>query len=150
MKVNLLNGIEVLGRVLRRYMIYVMGFRKEDCQIMLFGQSSGLSRESLEAGLWIIDAWHPFEPSNPEGFRTAYKLAGNIKCLLLFLKVPEGFPENGLFWCNPVTVRLSDKIREVLSAPPPTKADFDRLIAFWPALAQEPSKHRHHSHSRVK
>lgn len=146
MRVNILVGAEEVGNALRRYMVYVMGFGKEDCSILLFGQSSGLSRESLNAELWIIEAWHPSESGNPEGFRTAYKLANTVKCLLLFLTLPEGFPKEGLFWCNPLT-RLSDKIKDILSASQPRKVDFDRLIDLWPALAREPNKH-HHSHGR--
>jgi hypothetical protein len=149
MKANLLAGIQELNSALRRYMVYVMGFKWEDCQVMLFGAGSGLSRESLEADFWLIEAWHPFEPDNPEGFRTAYKLAGKMKCLLLFLKVPEGFPEEGPFWCSLVTTKLSDKINEVLDKPSPSKADFDNLIAIWPALALEPSEHHHYHQSRT-
>lgn len=148
MKVNILVGLQELYNAIMRYMVYVMEVGQLGCQIMLFGQISGLSRENLNADLWIIEAWNPVESDNPEGFRAAYKLAGTAKCLLLFLKVPEGFPEEGPFWCNPVTSRLSDKIKEVLNAPPPAKADFELLITLWPALALEPVNH-HHSHRHI-
>lgn len=143
MKANILTGSEKTSRALKRYMVYVMGFKERNCQIMLFGQASGLSPDNLKAELWMIETWHPFEPDNPEGFRTAYKLAGRSKFLLLFYDVPEGFPEDGFFWCNPITCDLNEKITEAIDNPPPTKAEFDQLIKLWPALAHEPKDHHH-------
>ena len=143
MTTNILTTSEHIGMALRRFLKYVMGFREEECNIILMGQSSGLSQEVLGAKLWLIDAWNFFN-DDPEGFRTAYKLAGKIKCLLLFYHVPEGFPEEGPFWCNPVKCELDKKIKEVLESPPPRKEDFERLIQIWPELGREPRHHHHH------
>jgi len=149
MTTNILTTSEHMGMALRRYLVYIMGFREDECNIILMGQSSGLSQEVLGAKFWLIDAWNFFN-ADPEGFRTAHKLAGKIKCLLLFYHVPDGFPEEGPFWCNPITARLSDKINEVLRNPPPSKADFEHLISLWPALANEPKKHHHSHHHSMK
>jgi hypothetical protein len=150
MTTNILTGSKYIADALKRYMVYVMSCKESECRMLFFGESSGLSAEDFMADLWLIEAWHPFEPDNPEGFRTAYKLAGKARCLLLFLQMPEGFHEEGPFWCNPVSTRLSDKINEVLQNPPPSRADFDHLISLWPALAQEPKKQHHSHHHNIK
>ena len=141
MTTNSLTASKYIGDALTRYLVYVMGFKRNDCNIILFGDSNSLSHEILKADFWLIDAWN-FIKNDPEGFRTAYKLAGTIKCLLLFYNVPEGFPEEGKFWCNPLKCNLREKIKEVLDNPPPVKADFEKLIKMWPELAKEP-KHHH-------
>ncbi len=126
-----------------RYLVFALGFKKNECNIILFGESSGLSRDIFKAHLWLIDAWNHFR-HDPEGFRTAYKLAGKIKCLLLFYKVPDGFPEEGEFWCNPLSCNLEQKIKEVLEKPPPHKTDFEALIQIWPELGKTSGHHHHH------
>jgi len=141
MTANLLSISKDISASLTRYLVFIVGLNQHDCNIILFGDSNSLSNEILKADFWLIDAWN-FTKNDPEGFRTAYKLAGTIKCLLLFYNVPEGFPGEGKFWCNPLKCNLQEKIKEVLENPPPEKADFEKLIKVWPELAKEP-KHHH-------
>ena len=141
MSINILTTSKHIGNALLRYLIFVADFKESRCNIILFEDSNILSQELFNADFWLIDAWN-FIKNDPEGFRTAYKLAGTIKCLLLFYNVPEGFPGEGKFWCNPLKCNLQEKIKEVLENPPPEKADFEKLIKVWPELAKEP-KHHH-------
>jgi hypothetical protein len=139
MKVNILVGTEELAQAFKRLLKYV--FNIDKVNIFFLGQTKALSYEVLEADFWIIEAFHPFEPNNPEGFRTAYKLAGKSKFLLLLLNVPQNFPNEGKFWCNIFTSNICAKIREVLDTLPPTKKDFDALTKIWPQLLYEPKRH---------
>ena len=143
MKINILAGSIKLGRALRRYLVHVLGLKGYDCSILMLTDNIALSQDILKTDLWIIEAWHPFEPDNPVGFRTAYKLAGSIKSLLFFYDVPVGFPEDGFFWCNPLTCEFKIKIKEVAESELVTKADFEQLIELWPALAYDSTAHHH-------
>ncbi len=143
MKTNILIGSQELSRALRRYLVYVKGHKSGNFNILMLTDNIALSHDILKANFWIIEAWQPFENRNPAGFRTAYKLAGRSKFLLFFYDIPDGFPEDGSFWCNPIICNLSNKISDVIGNPPPTKADFERLIELWPALGHYPKTHHH-------
>jgi len=143
MKIIILVNNKFVAKALKRYLYFVFNFSMQDSFVLTFSNTRGLSRKILQSKLWLIDGWNSPYNWDPEGFRTAYKLAGTIKCLLLFYNVPEGFPEEGKFWCNPLKCNLQEKIKEVLENPPPEKADFKKLIKMWPELAKEP-KHHHH------
>ncbi|PXF58998.1 MAG: hypothetical protein C4B58_04800 [Deltaproteobacteria bacterium] len=146
MKINILTSFGEVGRALKRYLVYVIGFGWNECKIIVLGKETAYSREMLQAKLWLIDAWNYDKSPDPEGFRNAYKLAGSIKCLLLFYHVPDGFPEEGPFWCNPGSCKLGRKIREILKSPPPEKRDFEKLMERWPDLGREPEDRHHHYH----
>ncbi len=146
MTINILAGAEEIGRAIKRYLVHVMGFRGQECNILVMGKKVALSREILNAHLWLIDAWNPFKPKDPEGFRTACNQAGKARCVLLFYDVPAGFPDEGSFWCNPLNCKLSKKIEDALRASPPEREEFEELIKLWPALAYEPKDHHHHHH----
>lgn len=99
-----------------------------------------LSNDVLKADLWIIEAFS--QPQRPSGFLAAYKLAGQIKCLLLFSFVPPIFPKKH-FWCDILTDRLVDRIREGIHKPKAQKVEFDQLIKAWPLLGYESAHHNH-------
>jgi len=139
MQVNILVGTEELGQAFKRFLKYVFDIDKVN--ILLLGQMVILSQEMLQADFWLIEAFHPFEPNNPEGFRTAYKLAGKTKILLLFLSAPEGFPKEGDFWCSFVIKNLAEKIKETMHGSIPQKEEFEDLAKKWPVLMHKPKKH---------
>lgn len=99
-----------------------------------------LSNDVLKADLWIIEAFS--QPQRPSGFLAAYKLADQIKCLLLFPFVPPMFPKKH-FWCDILTDRLVDRIREGIHTPKAQKVEFDQLIKAWPLLGCESAHHNH-------
>lgn len=142
-KINLLVGSKEIGEAIRRYIKYVMGIGLDQTRLLLMGDAARLSRDILDADLWIVEVCNPMEPDNPEGFRTMSKLAGTTRCLLLFLFPPKGFPPNGPFWCTIPMVNLNEKIRDVINSDPPGAEDYQRLIDLWPALSHEPSRHGH-------
>lgn len=150
MRINILTGTKELAYALRRFLAYVFKIEPQKINILLLGKAFFLSQEMINADFWLIEAFNPKEPNNPEGFRAAKALAGEIKCLLFFLFVPEGFPEEGSFWCNPLNVYLKDKINKVIRSAPPSKNDFDKLVTLWPELIYEPEDHHHHSYGREK
>jgi len=139
MKVNILVGTKELGQAFKRLLKYVFDIDRVD--ILLLGQTKALSHKVLQADFWLIEAFHPFEPNNPEGFRTAYKLAGKTKILLLFLSTPEGFPKEGDFWCSFIIKNLAKKIKETMHISMPQKEEFEHLAEKWPALMHEPKGH---------
>ena len=141
MQVNILVGTEELAQAFKRFLRYVFDIDKVN--MLLLGQTVILSQEMLQADFWLIEAFHPFEPNNPEGFRTAYKLAGKTKILLLFLDAPKNFPLEGSFWWSPKGSNLVEKIWQIIRGPIPKKEDFDTLIKIWPSLKHDPSKHHH-------
>lgn len=143
--INILAGADEIGRALKRYLMYVMGFSGQECRILVMGKVTSFSQEMLNADIWLIDAWNPFKPANPEGFRTAYKQAGRARCMLFFYDAPANFPKEGPFWCNPLESKLSRKIEDALASSPPEKEEFDKLRVLWPALAYAP-KNLHHHH----
>ena len=140
-RVNILVGSEELGQAFKRFLRYIFDIDKVN--ILLLGQTIILSQEMLHADFWLIEAFHPFEPNNPEGFRTAYKLAGKTKNLLLFLSTPEGFPKEGNFWCSLIIKNLAEKMKETMHASIPQKEEFEHLAEKWPALMYEPKRHHH-------
>ena len=146
---NILIGSEGLGKALSRYLVYLKGSKSVRCHILSFDKTNGISSDILSAHLWLIEAWHPYEVNNPEGFRTAYALANKTRTLLFFLDIPNGFPEKGPFWTSyPSKVRLAEKIDEVLRHPVPPKEDYQRLLNLWPALGSNPASHHHHHSAR--
>ena len=142
MQVNILIGTKELGQAFKRFLRYIFDIDK--VKILLLGQTIILSQEMLQADLWLIEAFHPFEPNNPEGFRTAYKLAGKTKILLLFLSTPEGFPKEGQFWCNLLDHNLVERIKKATNGSIPKKEDFEYLIQLWPTLINDPKSHHQH------
>ena len=142
MKVNILTGSLELGKSLRRYLRYVLGIKFDSIRLLLFGPGSGLSREILDADFWIAEAFNPFEPDNPEGFRTLNKLTGK-KGLLLFLLPPDNFPEDGPFWCTIPCSNFREKIERAMSDGVLSKEGFQRLVEIWPDLGSDPSRHGH-------
>jgi len=141
MQVNILIGTKELGQAFKRFLKYAFDIDKVN--MLLLGQTKGLSQKLLQADFWLIEAFHPFEPNNPEGFRTAYKLAGKTKLLLLFLSTPEGFPKEGDFWCSFIIKNLAKKIKDIMYASIPQKEEFEHLAEKWPALMYEPKRHHH-------
>jgi len=139
MQVNILVGTEELAQAFKRFLRYVFDIDKVN--MLLLGQTVILSQEMLHADFWLIEAFHPFEPNNPEGFRTACKLAGKTKILLLFLSTPEGFPKEGNFWCSFIIKNLAEKIKETMHGSIPQKEEFEDLAKKWPALMHKPKKH---------
>ena len=145
MKINLLTGDMELANSLRRYLRHVMGVEPGGIRALIFGKEPILSREILNTDFWIAEAWNLSEPENPEGFRTLRAMAGKAKCLVIFLFTPEGFPQEGPFWCRLPCLGLKEKIRRAMESPPPTQQDYQTLIDLWPDLAYDPGKHGHHS-----
>ncbi len=145
-KINLLVGSKEVGNAIERYIKYVMGIGLDQTRVLFMGGAARLSRDILDADLWIAEVWNPTEPNNPEGFRTMSKLAGTARCLLLFLLSPKGFPPDGPFWCTLPIVNLKEKIKSVMDSAPPGAEDYQRLIGLWPALSHDPSRHAHHIH----
>jgi len=145
-RVNILVGSEELASALRRILKYVFGVPEENLNVLFLGNPLVLSRELLEADLWIVEAFHPLEPNNPEGFRTAYKLASTASFLLLFtLPYLKDFPSEGPFWWTLSShTNLARKIEDALSHIP-KREDFEALIKKWPELIRDPTKH-HHGH----
>ncbi len=140
-KVNILTGSKELGEAFARYLKYVMDIGYREIRLILFNRISGLSKDILDANLWIIEAFNPSEPDNPEGFRTALKLAGKKRFLIYFLSVPNDFPEDGPFWCVMPCSRLKAKIEQVLSGSLPTQDDMRKIIDLWPKLVYNPNTH---------
>ncbi|NQT55976.1 MAG: hypothetical protein HQ551_07075 [Desulfobacteraceae bacterium] len=100
-----------------------------------------LSDEILKVDFWIIEAFS--QVFDPSGFRLAYKMAWQSRCLLLFTYLPASFPKAGQFWCDLITSNFSEKLKEIANARMPDKADFEKLIALWPLLNFEPTNHHH-------
>ena len=102
-----------------------------------------LSRDDLEAALWIIEVWSA-GLVDPVGFRTAYQLAGKARCLLVFNRKPgRDFPDEGTFWITyAFTGSLADKINTLLLEPRTKKATYNSLLGKYPQLAyRHVSKH---------
>lgn len=101
-----------------------------------------LSRDLIRAEYWIIEAFDG--TSNAAGFRTARKLAGKARCLLIFACTPPGFPAEGPFWCHLLCPRLAERVRMVRKLPICSEADFRGVIEMWPLLGYEAPIGRHH------
>lgn len=142
MKVVLLIGNSELNDAINRYLRYVL------CNLQVFyaklGHPEMLTPDMLHADLWIIEAFNPSDITNPEGFRTAKKLASRTKILLIFYYLPKNIPVEGNFWLKlPCMTKLSTKIKEVLNKPAPNINEFNTLESLWSALKGQP---RHHGH----
>ncbi len=145
-----LTGSNELNVAIGRYLRFVVGM--EEIGFGRLGDPYSymeIHNSMHKIGLWIIEAFNPEDPQNPEGFRTAKKIDGNVRFLLLFTEfVPENFPEEGLFWVVlPFKKPLSTKIEEIIQNPPPNIKDFEKLEEIWPLLKAEP-RHHHHSQER--
>ena len=126
---------------LERYIKYVIRL----CKVVTFEMESNvIPGNLLNYQFYLISAFN-FSLNNPEGFRTAKKLArAGKRVLLLFTYVPDDFPEEGDFWLTlPWKTPLSKKIEQVLKSPPPSEEDFERLERLWPLLEYKPSNHHH-------
>jgi len=97
--------------------------------------STILSNNILDADYWIIQAFK--SANNPAGFRTAYKLSGKAKCLLIFVWLPSEIPEEGPFWCHILNKNLSSRIKYIDQINIPSMTDFENLIQLWPLLGFE-------------
>jgi len=142
MKVVLLIGNIELNDAINRYLRYVLG----NLQVFYakLGHPEMLTPDMLHADLWIIEAFNPSDLTNPEGFRTAKKLASRTKILLIFYYLPKNIPVEGNFWLKlPCMTKLSTKIKEVLNKPAPNINEFNTLESLWSALKGQP---RHHGH----
>ena len=142
----LLTSGRIYIEALSRYLKYIL--RIKNVYLAYLGNPSSvfeLPEEVRNNGLWVIEAFNAKELNNPEGFRTAKKLArAGKRVLLLFTYVPDGFPEEGDFWLTlPWKTPLSKKIEQVLKSPPPSEEDFERLERLWPLLKYKPSNHHH-------
>ncbi len=146
-RIVVITGSRKLNGALGRYLKYVMGYM--DILYGELGNPESIRREMFDANLWIIEAFNPEDPQNPEGFRTAKKIDGNVRFLLLFTGfVPEYFPKEGEFWVVlPFKKTLSTKIEEIIQNPPPNIKDFEEIEGVWPLLKAEP-RHHHHSEER--
>ena len=132
---------KILNGSLQRYFKYLLKIY----EIGTFDMDSGVIPGTLlEYEFYVISALN-FSLNNPEGFRTAKKLArAGKRVLLLFTYVPDDFPEEGDFWLTlPWKTPLSKKIEQVLKSPPPSEEDFERLERLWPLLKYKPSNHHH-------
>ena len=141
MKINILTTNIEMANAFERYLKYVFSFNKVNK--LLLGKAINISNKILEADFWIIEAFKHEHFFNPEGFRTAYALAGKIRCLLLFLYTPENFPETGSFWCKFLDENFKEKIEKAMKNPLPEKKDFDKLIELWPDLLYKPKLSHH-------
>ena len=142
MKVVLLIGNNELNDAINRYLRYVLG----NLQVFYakLGHPEMLTSDMLHADVWIIEAFNPSDITNPEGFRTAKKLASRTKILLIFYYLPKNIPVEGNFWLKlPCMTKLSTKIKEVLNKPAPNINEFNTLESLWSALKGQP---RHHGH----
>lgn len=142
MKIVLLVEDTEVANVLERYLKYVM------CNVnvthALLGHPEMLTPDMLHADLWIIEAFNPSDITNPEGFRTAKKLASRTKILLIFYYLPKNIPAEGNFWLKlPCMTKLSTKIKEVINKPAPDINEFNTLESLWLALRGQPRHHRH-------
>ena len=130
-----------LSNAVSRYLQYVIGDVKITHAIL--GHPEMLTPDILHADLWIIEAFNPSDITNPEGFRTAKKLASRTKILLIFYYLPKNIPVEGNFWLKlPCMTKLSTKIKEVLNKPAPNINEFNTLESLWSALKGQPRHHR--------
>ena len=141
MKINILVSNKTLGDALGRFFEYVFGLK--NYYILLSKDFEFLNSDILSADFWIIEAFKHEHFFDPEGFRTAYALAGKIRCFLLFLYTPENFSETGSFWCKFLDENFKEKIAKAMKNPPPEKKDFDKLIKLWPDLLYKPKLSHH-------
>lgn len=141
---NILVGLEELGAALERYIQFTIGPAR--IRRLQMGEATELSKEVLSVDLWIAEAWNPTQPDNPEGFRTAMKLVGVCRVLLLFTSfLPDAFPEEGTFWTTCCSEKpLSAKVSEILEGRVPKREDYQALLKLWPALGNDPARHGHH------
>lgn len=145
--INVLIGSDDLGRALDRYLKAAIS--PVQISILHMGRPLFLSQDILNADLWIAQAFNPNQPENPEGFRTALKLAGSKRFLILFSAFsPITFPKEGFFWTTYNSSKpLFLKIQEVINAAVPTYEDYQALIKIWPDLAYDPSYHAHNTNT---
>ena len=125
---------------MERYLRFVLGVK--EIFIAKLGHPETLEQEMFDSNLWIIEAFDPKDPYNPEGFRTAKRLASKIPVLLLFIgDLPFDFPKEGDFWITlPSSTSIASKIRRVISEPPlPKMLEFFENL--FPSLRREPYHH---------
>ena len=134
-------GNEPFGVSLKRFVSFLFDPGSVFINLLFFGKCRIYDYHILNADLWIIEAFNK-DGLNPEGFRTACKLAGLARILLLFHETPSNFPPEGDFWCNPLNCKFDDKIMTLFNIPIPVISDFEILIKQWQDLAYEPNAHK--------
>ena len=147
MKITILTGSDELNISMERYLRFTL--KADQVFTARLGLPETLEPEMINSDFWIIEAFNPEDTQNPEGFRTAKKLAGKVLSLLLFIgDIPAGFPKEGDFWITvPSSTSLSSKIKAILDSPPPSEEDYRLLEEIWPLLGREPYHHHHHEGS---
>lgn len=142
MKITILTGTDELNLSLARYIRFTLPEAKE-IFIAQLGNPETLEQAMFSSDIWIAEAFNPSDYQNPEGFRTAKKLAGKNRFLLLFTSgVCENIPEEGRFWIKlPTNISLASKIRRLLKDLPPSKDDYLSLEEKWPLLKETPFHH---------
>ncbi|HID56897.1 TPA: hypothetical protein EYP37_10240 [Candidatus Poribacteria bacterium] len=143
MKITILTGSDELNISLERYLRFTL--EVEQVLTARLGHPETLESEMMSSDLWIAEVFNPQDPQNPEGFRTAKKLADKVPFLLLFIgDIPADFPKEGDFWLvMPSSTSLSSKIRDISNSPPPSEEDYRSLEEMWPLLGREPYHHHH-------
>lgn len=144
--VTILTGDVELSDAIERYLHFLFSGQVAEIFQASLGKPETMQPEMLTADLWIAEALNPVEIENPEGFRTAKKLAGKTRFLLLFsVIIPSAFPKEGSFWLYlPSHVSLSTKIKKIMLNPISTDSDYQKLEDLWPLLKRGPSHHHHH------
>jgi hypothetical protein len=150
MRITLLTGSDELNLSLERYLRFLLDI--EGIFIAKLGHPETLEPEMMNSDLWIAEVFNPEVPRNPEGFRTAKKLAGKMPFLLLFIgDAPSDFPREGDFWLvMPSSISLVSKIEEISNSPPPTDKDYRSLEEMWPLLGRGPYHRHHYTHGEGK
>ncbi len=143
LKITILTGNDELNISLKNYIRFVLTNMISQIYIAKLGKPETINVSMLDSDIWIIEAFNPEDPTNPEGFRTAKKLASRTKSLLLFVDMPyEDFFKNCKFCLKlPSEIRLKKKIIEIINSPKPTINDFETLENACPRLKKQPSHH---------
>jgi hypothetical protein len=131
-----------IAKAVGRYLKFVQGF--EDIFITPLIDPYGrknLYEIGLESDLLIIDA---FAQHEPEGFRFAKEM--EKKVLLMFYPGEVEIEESSSFCLLlPEDWEIfPNKIKKILSSPPPGKQDYESLEQRFPILKRGSNHHGHH------
>ena len=149
LKVNIVAGTEELRNALKRYLNFVLNI--QDVNLLELEGQRAINSDVLNADMWIVEVFLPYQLNNPAGFRTVYKLLKfneNLKFLLIFPPFfPEflkHFPEEGAFWWSvSAKTPLSEKIKYILNSDYFYKAEIEFLAKKYPQLLYDPAKHQY-------
>jgi len=131
-----------IARAMERYFKFVKGFKG----IFIIPLTDPYGRKKiyeigLKSDLLIIDA---FAQNNPEGFRFAREMG---KRILLVFYPDEIEVKEGSSFCLALPddlETLADKIKKILSSPPPGEQEYEELEQQFPILKGGSNRHGHH------